>query len=230
MSRWTASCHLRRCRHPENLDHRRRSGGDPRARRRRPSAIFGGNQWKKHLTPTAAATDDDFAREIHDAVEQDELPRDRAARFYDRIRNTIQRYVDSKGALVGKTAEFLLLVPDVFILLWRLTTDRASTARDKVLLGSAVAYYIMPFDLIPEAFVGPIGYLDDLVFGVYVLNKILGDIDASSSANTGAAAKTSSMIQKVLGAAESLVGTPGGADQEDGEVRGAQLHSGRVAE
>ena len=67
----------------------------------------------------------------------DQLPRDRATRFYDRIRDTIQRYVDKKGAVLGKTADFLLLVPDVFILLWRLTTDSRVNGKNKVLLGSA---------------------------------------------------------------------------------------------
>jgi uncharacterized membrane protein YkvA (DUF1232 family) len=161
-------------------------------------------------TPDAApaATDTDFAREIHDAAEHDQLPRDRATRFYDRIRNTIQRYIDSKGALVGKTAGYLLLVPDVFILLWRLTSDARVNGKDKVLLGSAVAYYVMPFDLIPEALVGPIGYLDDLVFGVYVLNKILGNVDASILREHWSGSEdVLDTIQNVLNAAESLVGT-----------------------
>jgi|SRR6476619_152423 len=156
----------------------------------------------------AAATDAEFAREIQGAAEQDQLPRDRATRFYDRIRNTIQRYVDKKGALAGKTAGFLLLVPDVFILLWRLTTDSRVNGKDKVLLGSAVAYYVMPFDLIPEARVGPSGYLDDLVFGVYVLNKILGNVDASIlREHWSGSDDVLDSIQNVLNAAESLVGT-----------------------
>jgi len=155
----------------------------------------------------AAGTDDDFAREIREAVEQDELPRDRATRFYDRIRGTIQRYVDGKGKVLGKTAEFLLLVPDVFILLWRLTTDSRVNGKDKILLGSAVAYYIMPFDLIPEALVGPAGYLDDLVFGVYVLNKILGSVDASVVREHWSGSEdVLEAIQRVLASAESLVG------------------------
>ena len=159
-------------------------------------------------TPDAAATDAEFAREIQDAAEQDQLPRDRATRFYDRIRNTIQRYVDSKSALAGKTAGFLLLVPDVFILLWRLTSDPRVNGKDKVLLGSAVAYYVMPFDLMPEAILGPIGYLDDLVFGVYVLNKILGNVDASIlREHWSGSDDVLDSIQNVLNAAESLVGT-----------------------
>ncbi|MEA2336381.1 MAG: hypothetical protein QOE82_388 [Thermoanaerobaculia bacterium] len=155
----------------------------------------------------AAATDTEFAREIENAAEQDQLPRDRATRFYDRIRNTIQRYVDSKGTLVGKTAGYLLLVPDVFILLWRLTSDSRVNGKDKVLLGSAVAYYVMPFDLIPEALIGPAGYLDDLVFGVYVLNKILGSVDASILREHWSGSEdVLDTIQNVLNAADSLVG------------------------
>ncbi|HEX7681152.1 MAG TPA: DUF1232 domain-containing protein [Thermoanaerobaculia bacterium] len=164
-------------------------------------------------TPDAvpAGTDDAFAREIREALQeelpQDELPRDRATRFYDRIRNTIQRYVDSKGKLLGRTAEFLLLVPDVFILLWRLTTDSRVNSKDKILLGSAVAYYVMPFDLIPEAIVGPIGYLDDLVFGVFVLNKVLGSVDASIIREHWSGSEdVLDSIQRVLNAAESLIG------------------------
>jgi uncharacterized membrane protein YkvA (DUF1232 family) len=154
-----------------------------------------------------AATDDDFAREIRDAAELDELPPDRATRFYDRIRNTIRSYIDKKGRVLGKTAEFLLLVPDVFILLWRLTTDPRVSGKNKVLVVTAVAYYVSPFDLIPEAIVGPIGYLDDLVFGVYVLNKILGSVDASVirehwSGNDDVL----DTIQRVLNAAENLIG------------------------
>jgi uncharacterized membrane protein YkvA (DUF1232 family) len=156
----------------------------------------------------ATATDDDFARQIREAAEHDDLPRDRATRFYDRIRNTIRSYIDKKGRVLGKTTEFLLLVPDVFILLWRLTTDSRVNGKDKVLLGSAVAYYVMPFDLIPEAIVGPIGYLDDLVLGVYVLNKILGSVDASIvREHWSGSDDVLDAIQRVLNAAEGLVGT-----------------------
>ena len=42
-----------------------------------------------------------------------------------------------------------MLVPDVFILLWRLTTDRRVSGKDKVLVGSALAYFILPLDFMP---------------------------------------------------------------------------------
>jgi len=155
-------------------------------------------------------TDDEFAREIREAANSAEgAPQaERATRFYDRIRGAVRRYVDKKGAVLGKTADFLLLVPDVFILLWRLTTDSRVTSKDKVLLGSAVAYYIFPFDLLPEALLGPMGFLDDLVFGVYVLNKMLATTDAAIlREHWSGSDDVLATIRRVLTAADSLVGT-----------------------
>jgi uncharacterized membrane protein YkvA (DUF1232 family) len=159
-------------------------------------------------SPYYAGADEEFAQQIRDAAEEaDELPRDRATRFYDRIRNTMRSYVEKKGPLLGKTADFLLLVPDVFILLWRLTIDARVEGKDKVLLGSAVAYYVMPFDLVPEAIVGPIGYLDDLVLGVFVLNRVIGSVDASViREHWSGSENVLDMIQRVLNAASGLIG------------------------
>ncbi len=133
---------------------------------------------------------------------------ERATRFYDRVRTSIQEYVSRAGRVAGKTAEYLLLVPDIFILLCRLTTDRRVAGKDKVLIGSAVAYFILPFDLVPEALVGPIGYLDDLVFGVYVLNKVLTSTDPEVLREHWSGSEdVLSVIQRVLNAADSLVET-----------------------
>jgi len=140
-------------------------------------------------------------------VGSEEVPRERAERFYDRIRANIHQYVESKGAAVEKTTEFLLLVPDVFILLWRLLNDARVNGRNKVLLGSGVAYFIFPFDLIPEAFLGPIGYADDLVLAVYILNKMLTDTTADILREHWSGSEdVLAMIQKVLNAADQLVG------------------------
>ena len=156
---------------------------------------------------TPDVTDEQFAQSVTDIAESEPINEGRAQRFYDRVRTTIHDYVGRKSSTLGKTAEFLLLVPDVFILLWRLTTDGRVGGKDKVLLGSAIAYYIFPFDIIPEAIVGPIGYLDDLVFGVYVLNKVLKDTDPSIlREHWSGSSDVLDSIQRVLNAADQLVG------------------------
>ncbi len=154
-------------------------------------------------------SDDDFASSMSDAADSTgEMTATRAERFYDRVRTAIQNYIERKGTVVEKGAEFLLLVPDTFILLWRLVNDGRVNGKNKVLLGSAIAYYIFPFDIIPEAVVGPIGYLDDLVFGVIVLNKILNDTDASILRDHWSGSDdVLESIQRVLNAADQLVGS-----------------------
>jgi len=149
----------------------------------------------------------DIEVRVREEVSRGQVSRDRATRFYDRIRASIHEFTENKG-VAGKTAEFLMLVPDTFMLLWRLATDSRVAGKDKVLLGTAVAYFILPFDLIPEAIVGPLGYMDDLVFAVYVLNKILTSTDISILrqhwSGDGDVLET---IQRVLTTADTLVET-----------------------
>jgi len=152
---------------------------------------------------------DDLDEAMNDTGEAGRgVTQDHAARFYDRVRTRIQEYVDSKGGMVEKTAEFLLLVPDMFILLWRLANDPRVTGKNKVLLGSGLAYYIFPFDFLPEALVGPMGYLDDLVFAVYVLNKMLTDTDVSILREHWSGDEdVLDAVRRVLTTADQLVGS-----------------------
>lgn len=135
-----------------------------------------------------------------------ELRREQAERFYDRLRDRIHSFLEGHGRVAGKFSELLLIAPDVFILLWRLANDSRVTGKNKVLLGSGIAYFIFPFDVIPEAIVGPIGYLDDLVFGIYVLNKILADTDASIlQEHWSGEENVLETMRKALNAADNLV-------------------------
>ncbi len=141
-------------------------------------------------------------------VTQPKINRDRASRFYDRLRARIHRFVKAKGVVATKSASFLLLVPDVFMLLIRLVTDSRVSGKNKTLLGSGVAYYFFPFDFMPEAIIGPFGFIDDLIFGVYMLNKILADTDpAILREHWSGEEDVLAAIQRVLNAADNLVGT-----------------------
>ncbi|HEX8255173.1 MAG TPA: DUF1232 domain-containing protein [Thermoanaerobaculia bacterium] len=132
----------------------------------------------------------------------------RAERFYDRMRTAIRNYLEKRGALAGKTGEYLLLAPDVFVLLWRLVNDARVNSKNKMMLGSGLAYYFFPLDIMPEGFMGPVGYIDDLVFGVYLLNKMLSDTDvAVLREHWSGSDDVLNMIRNVLNAADNLVGS-----------------------
>lgn len=152
-------------------------------------------------------SDDDLAESIRETAVVP-VSRERAERFYDRLRENIRRYLDRKGTVAAKSAEWLLLVPDVFILLWRLINDARVNGKNKVMLGSGLAYYLFPFDIIPEGFMGPTGFVDDLVLAVYILNKILSDTNAEVLRQHWSGREdVLSAIQRILGAADNLVGS-----------------------
>lgn len=149
---------------------------------------------------------EDMNRDHEESALAGRISKSRADRFYNRIRKNIQNYLDKRSGAVGKTGEYLLLVPDVFNLLWRLVNDKRVNGKNKVLLASSIAYYIFPFDILPEALTGPLGYFDDLIFGVYVLNRLLADTDPAILREHWAGKDDIlETIQKVLGAADSLV-------------------------
>ena len=128
------------------------------------------------------------------------MTEERARGFYDRLRESIHSHIN------GKFAEYLLLVPDMFMLLWRLANDSRVSGKNKVLLGSGIAYFIFPFDFLPEAFVGPLGYLDDLIFAVYVLNKMLTDTDPEILREHWSGEQdVLDAIRRILGMADQLV-------------------------
>ena len=137
-----------------------------------------------------------------------DIPRDRAERYYDKIRQSISRYLDKKGGAVEKGGEYLMLVPDIFMLLWRLVNDSRVNAKQKMLLGSGIAYYIFPIDIMPEAFLGPMGLVDDLVLAVYILKSLLNDTDpAILREHWSGEEDILATIQRVLAAADRLVGS-----------------------
>lgn len=133
---------------------------------------------------------------------RDPISEEKANRFYDRIRRRLSSSVPGQGS---RMQDLLFFAPDVFILLWRLTRDERVTGKNKVLLGSAVAYYVFPLDLMPDI-LGPIGFMDDMLFGVYVLNRMLADTDEEILRDHwSGSGDVLDVIRRILKAADGLV-------------------------
>ena len=124
---------------------------------------------------------------------------EQAQRFYDRLRQRVS------SRLGGKPTSLLLLVPDVFLLMWRLFNDARVSGTNKVLLGSGIAYYFLPLDVVPELFLGPVGFVDDVIIGVYMLNKMLSDTDPEILREHWSGSEdVLKMIQRVLATADRM--------------------------
>jgi len=98
-------------------------------------------------------------------------------KFYLKLRNKTSAWLEKKSNSAYKWKEFIFIVPDIFYLLTKLVRDPDVPQSKKIKLISAIAYFISPIDVLPEAFLGPIGYLDDVAVAAYVLNDILNSID-----------------------------------------------------
>ena len=90
--------------------------------------------------------------------------------FYTKIRKQITEFLEKQNFEYG---HILLLAPDFFHLLVKLTLDKRVPRNKKIKMGIGIAYFLMPFDILPEAFLGPIGYMDDLAVAAYILNDFI---------------------------------------------------------
>ena len=90
--------------------------------------------------------------ELTDEQFEDDLPSTGLLSFYDRLRERVVVAVERRGGRLGSgAAEVLLLAPDVFMLLARLSLDREVPKTARALVASTLAYFILPVDMLPEA-------------------------------------------------------------------------------
>lgn len=97
--------------------------------------------------------------------------------FYIRLRRQIKEWLKSKNGKENRWAEFILFAPDLFHVLLKLAIDPDVPVSEKVRLVGVIGYFALPFDLMPEGLLGPVGYLDDIALAAYILNRLLNCID-----------------------------------------------------
>jgi uncharacterized membrane protein YkvA (DUF1232 family) len=128
-------------------------------------------------------------------------------RFYDKLRLKVESFMLKRATKHPQAIKYILLAPDLFVLLARLVQDARVPFKSKAIAGVAIAYFISPIDLIPEVLTGPIGLLDDIVLAAYALNRILADTDKEILIeHWNGEADLLNTIQEVLSKAEELVG------------------------
>jgi len=126
--------------------------------------------------------------------------------FYQKLRGRIRGWAKGRGR-GHKALEYVLLAPDMFHLLVKLNLDGRVPPGSKLRLGVALAYFISPLDLLPEALLGPIGYLDDIAVAAWALDGLVKDagpdLVVEHWAGEGDALET---IAKIIAATNDLIG------------------------
>lgn len=145
---------------------------------------------------------------LSEQVAEDDLPSTGLLSFYDRLRKRIKKFGEKKGGrLTPKALNALLLIPDVFVLLMRLALDKNVPKESRALIGGALAYFVLPVDLVPEALAGPIGYSDDLFLALAVLSQAFGrDLEAYTAKYWNGSESLRVLTSDVLTAGHGLIG------------------------
>lgn len=140
--------------------------------------------------------------------ERPPLPAAGLFQFYDHLRERILQAVENKGGHWSEVAvEGLLLAPDVFMLLVRLTLDREVPASARALIGGALAYFVMPADLLPELLLGPVGFMDDLVLASAVLSQAFGgELEPYAQRHWSGSHELRKVLHGVVESAHGLLG------------------------
>jgi len=90
----------------------------------------------------------------------------------EKIKNNVGKISENKSL-----PEVLLFAPDIFYLLINLMKDPEIPKSKKIKLGAVVAYFITPFDMLPEALIGLFGYIDDIALSAFILNDLVNGVN-----------------------------------------------------
>jgi uncharacterized membrane protein YkvA (DUF1232 family) len=182
----------------------------PDAESRQPRKPRSPSRRAKTTKPEESVRDEPGARASEEAFAGDAppLPRSGLLSFYDALRSRILAGVEKKGGKLGSGAvKALLLVPDIFVLLVRIALDPEVPGSARALVGGAIAYFVLPVDLMPEAILGGAGYLEDLVLATAVLaHAFSGELEPYARKHWSGPEDIRKVIADVTGAAQNLLG------------------------
>jgi len=127
--------------------------------------------------------------------------------FYQKMRSDIRDWVKTKTGMESQWSEYLLLAPDLFHLLAKLALDPDVPSAEKAKIAGALAYFISPIDLFPEALLGPLGYLDDVALAAYVINSIMKQSDPAIVIRHWAGEQNIlELVQQIVDVASDMLG------------------------
>ena len=72
----------------------------------------------------------------------------------------------------GKYSDIIKEVPNIYQLLSDLVQNTSLETNDRNEILAVMGYFVFPNDVMNEDILGPIGYMDDVIISLYIINKI----------------------------------------------------------
>ncbi|GAA0181197.1 DUF1232 domain-containing protein [Clostridium sediminicola] len=92
---------------------------------------------------------------------------------YQKIR---VEFKDKTPEKYKKITKYVLIIPDIIVLLYRLIKDERINLKTRAMIGGLITYLALPIDIIPDA-IPILGQIDDVAIVFIVLEKILKNLD-----------------------------------------------------
>ncbi len=103
------------------------------------------------------------------------LREERRFQFYEKLRGKFaikRNSVDDTSNL----SDYLFLLPDIFVLVGRLSLEKRLSVSNKLFMSAIAAYFLLPIDIVPD-FIPFVGFLDDLVVAIFALDSLFKEVD-----------------------------------------------------
>lgn len=121
--------------------------------------------------------------------------------FYETLRETIE------GEKDNVYYDLIKYTPEFFKLLYKISVDERTEWHTKLVVNSALAYFVIPNDVIPEEEYGATGYIDDIFLCSYVLKRIKEEVSSKPLLdNWGGEEDISELVERVFKKSKHVVG------------------------
>ncbi len=128
--------------------------------------------------------------------------------FYRRLRRRITTWLESDDGRRHRWADVVCLAPDLVHLMVRLMLDVRVPPAAKSQLMAALLYFVSPLDALPEAILGPAGYLDDIALAAFVLDGLLNRVDPEVLRHHWAGRDdVLDVIRRLVASADDMIGS-----------------------
>lgn len=136
------------------------------------------------------------------------MPSQVESEFIKDLRSKINNWSKTEVGRANRWLKYIQLTPDLLHLMIKLSANENLTADHKAKLAVAISYFMSPMDFIPETYWGAIGFIDDIVLTVLVLEHIIksgGESVVTEQWEDNA--DLNAVIKEVLHSAEKMVGS-----------------------
>ncbi|MEI6103679.1 MAG: DUF1232 domain-containing protein [Methanothrix sp.] len=108
----------------------------------------------------------------------------------------------------GEFSQLIHQAPALYKMMTRLLDDQALPRSMSPLVIAAIAYFILPEDIIPEEKYGPIGYVDDIYLCAFVANEVAKESSSNDilDRNWEGKVPVATLVKEILDREKELIG------------------------